>query len=389
MNKILGLAILVIVFLVPNVVLATNCGSGSGTCFVVAAGGNSNATSTWTDTTGGATCTCVPIAGDAVILDSAAGQLTISAAFPVGTFDASGTGGNGSPYAGTLTHNAFTMTVSGNLFKLVAGMTYSPGSSSRIVAFTSTSGTVLITTAGKTMGGVTLNGTGGTFQLQDALAYLTGGTITLTAGTFDANGQNVTGGFFSSSNSNTRVIAPGSGAWVLNATGGSPWDTSTSTNLSVSANTATLTFSSSATTSRLFATGGINFNGWAVTVVNSGSIPAQFSVTGAGRVGSLALTAPLRVLFPAAATFTIDNAFTWAGSSSSSALNLSTSDTNGSAATISVGTGSPTINWAAIQGLTFTGGATFTASNSFDLKGNTGITISGPSGGGGGKIIGG
>jgi hypothetical protein len=39
--------------------------------------------------------------------------------------------------------------------------------------------------------------------------------------------------------------------------------------------------------------------------------------------------------------------------------------------------------------MTFSGGATFNATNSFDLKGNSGITITGPSGSGGGRIIGG
>jgi hypothetical protein len=46
-----------------------------------------------------------------------------------------------------------------------------------------------------------------------------------------------------------------------------------------------------------------------------------------------------------------------------------------------------TISWAAIRGITFTTN-TVTATNSFDLKGNTGVTITPPSTGGG-HIIGG
>ena len=41
--------------------------------------------------------------------------------------------------------------------------------------------------------------------------------------------------------------------------------------------------------------------------------------------------------------------------------------------------------------MTFSGGGTFAATNSYDFKGNTGITITAPTvgGGGGGRIIGG
>lgn len=144
-----------------------------GTCFVVAAGGNSGTNTTWTVTSGGTTCSCTPATTDAVILDSLAGNLTINAALSIGTLDASGTGGSGSPYTHTLAHNAFTLTINtgaANSLKFVAGMTYTPLNTSSLVAFAHTSGTAEITSAGKVFAAMTINGAGGTTQMDDNLA---------------------------------------------------------------------------------------------------------------------------------------------------------------------------------------------------------------------------
>jgi hypothetical protein len=46
-----------------------------------------------------------------------------------------------------------------------------------------------------------------------------------------------------------------------------------------------------------------------------------------------------------------------------------------------VASGVCSISWGAFVYMTFSGGATFTATNSFDLGHNTGITITAPGGG--------
>lgn len=343
------------------------------------AGGNWSAAGTWSASSGGGSDGAGINAGDAVILDAnSSGTFTIDTSISIVTLVCTG-------FTGTLTHNGVTLTISGNTFTLAAGMTYNATTSTRIVSFGSTSGTTNITTAGKSYGGVVFNGVGGTFSLVDAMTVIAGGTITLTNGTFNANNQNVTAGFLSSSNSNTRVLTMGSGTWTLIAASGSPWDTSTSTGLTVNPDTATIVLSASATGARTFATGGKALP--AVSLVNSGTTPAAVNFTGAGTLASLAITPPMYVAFPASTTFTITAGFTWSGTSSSNAIHVATNTTNGTAATLSCGNAC-TIDYGAIAGIAFIGGGSLTANNSFDLKGNSGMTINGPTGGGVVGVIG-
>lgn len=102
------------------------------------------------------------------------------------------------------------------------------------LTFAATSGTKTIRTSGLTIdAAITFNGVGGSWQLQDALTSGATRTATLTNGTLDLASYTLTTGFFSSSNSNTRVLAFGTGKIVLTGTSGSIWTTSTSTNLTV------------------------------------------------------------------------------------------------------------------------------------------------------------
>ena len=102
-------------------------------------------------------------------------------------------------------------------------------------------GSQTITSAGKTFTQqFTVNTPGGTVSLQDALtlSQSVSTVLTLTSGTFDASSYNVSlsgaAGGFSSSNSNTRTIAIGSGTWSIGGTStwtitGSPTITGTGT----------------------------------------------------------------------------------------------------------------------------------------------------------------
>jgi hypothetical protein len=113
---------------------------------------------------------------------------------------------------------------------------------------------------------ITINSPGGSFTLQDALSISrNGNSIALTAGTFNSNGYSVSlsgaASTFSSSNSNTRTIAFGSNsAWTV----GGDWNSSTSTNLTV---TGTGTVSLTNGSSKSFAGGGISYSG---IVINQG-----------------------------------------------------------------------------------------------------------------------
>lgn len=105
--------------------------------------------------------------------------------------------------------------------------------------FATTPGWVVITN-GKSVGSIAFNGTGGTWDLFDAL---TAGVITLFAGTFSTNDFNITAAQLSSSNSNVRSINLSSSTITL-STGASPLNFATTTNLTLNAGTSSIFCSS-------------------------------------------------------------------------------------------------------------------------------------------------
>ena len=112
----------------------------------------------------------------------------------------------------------------------VAGVTYSAGSTS--TKFSATTGTQLLTTNGTTQDYPITKDGAGTLQLQDNLTMGSTRTFTLTAGTLDLNNQTLSTGIFSSSNSNTRSIAFGTGNITVTGNAATVWTTSTVTNFS-------------------------------------------------------------------------------------------------------------------------------------------------------------
>lgn len=117
------------------------------------------------------------------------------------------------------------LTIYGNL-TVSTGMTVSAGAN--VITMAATSGTQNITSNGKTLDfPVTFNGVGGTFKLIDAMTLGSTRTATFTNGTLDLNSLTLTCAIFSSANSNTRVLAFGtgkistanSGATIINMTG--------------------------------------------------------------------------------------------------------------------------------------------------------------------------
>jgi hypothetical protein len=112
--------------------------------------------------------------------------------------------------------NSNTISIFGNF--LVSGT--SPNiSSANAITFAATSGTKTITTNGDLIDTpITINGVGGTFQLQDALTLGTTRTFTFTAGTLDLQSYTLTTGIFNSNNSNTRTLNFGTGKIVVDFT---------------------------------------------------------------------------------------------------------------------------------------------------------------------------
>lgn len=194
---------------------------------------------------------------------------------------------------------------------------------------------------------------------------------------FSANNNNVTSTVISGSGTGTRTLNMGNGVWTITTPGSAtPWNFATTTGLTLNRNSSTISISNGATNTITFAGGSLTWG--VVTFSSAGKI---VNITGTNTFSNIILTAPTRIEFTPGVTTTIQNAFTFTGSSSNP-IEVSSS-TIGTIGTISVATGSPTMTWAGVHDLTFTGGATFTATNSLNLGNNTGITISSPSSGGG------
>ncbi len=364
-------------------------------CFVVAAGGNSASTSTWTTTSGGSTCTCTPTTTDAVILDSLAGQLTINGALSIGTLDASGTGGSGSPYTATLTHNGFTLTINtgaANSLKFSTQMGYTAAGTTSIVLFAHTSGTAEITSSGKIFAAMTVNGAGGTTQMDDDLTInkVQSSILTVTSGTFTTNGHNLTTILLSSAGATTRTLtltsstvkiggnAAAAGA-VLNLT-------TTGMTLNVSGSTIEVLPMSGQVA------GGISFLGGgstlAAVVFDANTFPTGINIGGANTFTTWTIGGDWNVGLPSAVTTTLTGALTINGTAAAPVGLFDISPTTVTTISSAGTTCAATFTW--IAQVNTTGGCAFTAANSSGLGQNTGWTIAGPlgSGSGGGYIIG-
>jgi len=149
------------------------------TITAAAGGGNWSAMGTWV---GGV----VPTAVDDVVLNGTSGNVTIDAASVCRSLNCTG-------YTGTLTHNAFNLTIgdgtagaSGIALKLVAGMAYTLANvATSALVFASTSATQqTVDFGGKAHGNLTFSGATGNWAItsamnQDATASVTqsGGTV--------------------------------------------------------------------------------------------------------------------------------------------------------------------------------------------------------------------
>lgn len=256
---------------------------------------NGTAGTKWATTSGGAGGASVPTTADDVFFTNlSTGTCTIS------TGNTGAKSINCTGFTGTITGTA-AITVAGSV-TLVAGMTYTHTGTVTI------SGTGTLTTAGKTFSAVTVNGSGITVTLGDAL-NISNRTLTVTQGTFDTANFAVTAGILSSSNSNVRTITLGSSTVTLSANG--PVDFTTSTNLTFNAGTSQINISN----------GGPSIDGGGRTFYN-----VSFTSTSAGTRSILSATTFNNLTLTASATGltqlalsadqTINGTFTCAGLSS-------------------------------------------------------------------------
>lgn len=182
----------------------------------------------WALTSGGAGGQAVPTAADDVYIDSGSGVNTVTLTALANCKSLNFVSGSGS-FAGTFAGSSNTNCA--NILTVSASMTWSYTGT---IIFNGTTAGGTITTNGKAIdSALTFNGVGGSWALQDALT--TGATrqVTLTNGTLDLNSKNLTCGIFSSSNSNTRTLAYGTGQIYVLGSASTVYNVSTATNLTI------------------------------------------------------------------------------------------------------------------------------------------------------------
>lgn len=188
----------------------------------------------WSATSGGAGGASVPTTSDDVFFDAASTGTVTIASGNTGAKSINCTG-----FTGTLTGNA-AISVAGSI-TLDAGMTYSYTGTITIT------GTGTLTSAGKTMSqNITINGSGITVTLGDALTISNSSAIIVFQGTFTTNNYNFTGGQLSSTGASVRAINLGSSTVTLRFN--TPVNFTTTSNLTFNAGTSTIIVDSSANT---------------------------------------------------------------------------------------------------------------------------------------------
>jgi hypothetical protein len=274
-------------------------------------------TTNWSTTSGGGGGASVPTAADAVFFNASSGSGTVI--ISTGTalsIDCTG-------YTQTWSGSG-GLTVSGSV-TFVAGMTVNWTGTLTLVA----TGTLI--TGGKTIGPVTVNGSGITVTLGDAL-NIGSNALTVTQGTFTTSASNyaVTAGSLVSSNTNTRTITLNGSTLTLS--GATPVNFTDSTNLTFTAGTSTINVSND---TAVVQGGGRTFRVLAFTSANAGTR----TLNGANTFTTLTLTASASGLseLSLGANQTVSGTFTCAGTSATQ-RGFVRSDTFGTARTITVAT---------------------------------------------------
>lgn len=227
---------------------------------------------------------------------------------------------------------------------------------------------------------------GGTLTVDVQPNTLASFTATTMTGTFDnsANFNLTTTGGQNWSGTTTRTITGGTGTYTCTGSNSNGFDLTTTTGLSnptTAFSSATISLGNgSANTSNSIASGGCAIG---TVTIQARTVNQPIAINGAGTVSTLNIAGPNRVSI--AASTTVTNIGTIAGSSTG-LIYLGGASSTGTVASITL-TNSGAASWVAFANITFVTG-TVTATNSFDLKGVTGASITGPTVGGAAGVIG-
>ncbi|HBI33907.1 MAG TPA: hypothetical protein DEA43_03620 [Candidatus Moranbacteria bacterium] len=326
------------------------------------AGGNWDATTSWVE---GA----VPTSADDVVATATSGNLTINVAGAVRSIDLT-------TYTGTLTHNAFTLSVgdaSGGALNFSGSWTYTTVGDTSAITFGSSDNTNNnITWGGKIYGNIVVSSSnnGTTFVFQDNLTQRSStATFNFFRGNLNVNGKNLSVGRFFADQNYTRGLTLGAANITLNGTG-NVWSLN-SENLGLSAGTSIINITDTSASTKSFVGGGLTFNNISITGGGTGAV----TFTGSNTFNNFTINAPKTVIFTAGTTQTINGLFNATGTSGN--IITINSSSAGSPATLSKASGVVTDNYLSLQDIAATGGAAWYAgANSTNVSGNSGWSFS-------------
>lgn len=308
-----------------------------------------------------------PVASDDCLLNDSSGNCVINTG-------AVGRSLNCTGYTGTLSQSdALTIGdgTTGNV-TFAAGMTYSsPGT----ITLASTAAGNTLTSTGKTLGFVNVNGTGGEWTLQDALNASTG--LQLQSGSLVTNSQAVTCQSLITSGATTRSLTLGSS--VITITGSSTvWSAingrnSTSAGITFDCGTSVICFTDTSSTDKAINNANLTYHIFRLTMGGTGA----FKFLGAGTFYAIQTTGT-----PAAITlkFTHTTTYTFTGptplpSGTSGALVTLCSSTDNTAYTFNLSGQTISVDYMNVRDLTVTNGTLYCGTHSTDSGGNNANVI--------------
>lgn len=245
------------------------------------------------------------------------------------------------------------------LASAASGATYGTGT----LTFSATSSkTITANSASIASLAMTFNGVAGTWVLQDNIS--TTAAIALTNGTLDLNGKTFTTSFNARTAAGTKNLTFNGGTLLLSGTA-TVWNNASPTGFTTTAGTGTGSISMSSASAKTFTGGGSIYN---CTLSNDGA--GELTVSGSNTFTTIANTVqPTTFIFTASTTQTVTN-FSVSGTSGN--IVTINSSPPGAAATLSKASGTVNANYLSLQDSTATGGATWNATNSTNVSGNTG-----------------
>lgn len=190
--------------------------------------------------------------------------------------------------------------------------------------------------------------------------FVTTGVVALNSGSLTVTSTNVTASTINLSSSRTRILNMGSGTWTGSGSGATVWDATTTTGLTLNAQTSTISLTSAS--AKTFIGGGLNY----YNIVQAGA--GALTISGNNTFNNITNTVtPATVTFTASSTNTFTN-FNLNGT----AGNLVTinSSSAGTRATLSKASGVVSVSYLSIQDSAATGGATWNASGNSVNSGN-------------------